>query len=142
MHRSRIILIGWWVLIGCTIFPFSCLLSLAYGQGVNAGLNGEEWGILSKLPGGGKEEKILMVRGIYDGLWMSRALEKGYYCTNRSYEQQVKALDNFYTDHRNYNIPVVNALQVICYELKGKSETGIENLLRFLRQHYDDRVEK
>ena len=37
----------------------------------------------------------------------------------------MKALDNFYTDYRNYNIPVVNALQVVCYELKGESEAGL-----------------
>ena len=69
---------------------------------------------------------------------MSRALEKGYYCTKRSCGLQVKALDGFYTDYRNYNIPVVNALQVVCYEQKGESEAGIESLLRRLRQHYDN----
>ena len=137
MVQSRIVLIRRSVLVGCTIYVFSCLLSLAYGQEVRFGLNGLEWRTLSKLAGGGTEEKILIVRGIYDGLWMSRALEKGYYCTKRSYGQQVKALDNFYTDYRNYNIPVVNALQVVCYELKGESESGIESLLRRLRQHYD-----
>jgi len=139
MVRSRNILIRLSVLIGCTICVFSCLLSLAYGQGVRFGMNGLEWGELSRLPGGGKERKILVVRGIYDGLWMSRGLENGYYCTQRSCERQVKALNNFYRDDRNYNIPVVNALQVICYELKGRSEAGIEELLEFMRQHYDGR---
>jgi hypothetical protein len=115
MVRNRIILIRRSVLISCTICAFTFLLSLAYGQGVAFGLNGLEWKTLSKLPGGATEEKILIVRGIYDGLWMSGALEKGYYCTKRSYGLQVKALDNFYTDYRNYNIPVVNALQVVCY---------------------------
>ena len=43
MVRSRIILIRWSVLIGCTIYAFTCLLSLAYGQGVSFGLNGLEW---------------------------------------------------------------------------------------------------
>jgi hypothetical protein len=142
MVRSRIILIRCSVLIGCTIYVFSWFLSLAYGQEVRFGLNGLEWRTLSKLPGGGKEEKILLIRGIYDGLWMSRGLEKGYYCTKSSYEQQVEALDKFYTDHQNYKIPVVNALQVVCYEEKGKSEAAIEDLLQFMRQHYDDRVQK
>ena len=137
MVRNRICFIRRSVLMGCTIYAFTCLLSLAYGQGVSFGLNGLEWGTLSKLPAGGKQEKMLIVRGIYDGLWMSKALEKGYYCTKRSYGQQVKALDNFYTDYRNYNIPLINALQVVCYELKGESEAGIESLLRRLRQHYD-----
>ncbi len=142
MVRSRIILIRWSVLIGCTICAFTFLLSLAYGQGVAFGLNGLEWRTLSKLPGGGTEEKILVVRGIYDGLWMSGALEKGYYCTKRSYEQQVEALDKFYTDYQNYKIPVVNALQAVCYEEKGRSEAAIEDLLQFMRQHYDDRVQR
>jgi hypothetical protein len=137
MVRNRIILIRRSVLISCTICTFTFLLSLAYGQGVAFGLNGLEWRTLSKLPGGGTEEKILVVRGIYDGLWMSRGLEKGYYCTKRSYERQVEALDKFYTDYQNYKIPVVNALQVVCYELKGESEAGIASLLRHLRQHYD-----
>ena len=136
MVRSSIILIRRSVLIGCTIYVFSCLLSLAYGQGVGFGLNGLEWGTLSKLPGGGTEEKILIVRGIYDGLWMSGALEKGYYCTKRSCGLQVKALDGFYADYRNYNIPVVNALQVVCYEVKGESQAEIESILRHLREHY------
>jgi hypothetical protein len=104
-------------------------------------MTGLEWGELSKLPGGGKEEKMLLVRGIYDGLWMSGGLEKGYYCTKRPYEKQVKTLDKFYTDYQNYNIPVVNALQAVCYEQKGESEAAIADLLRFMRQHYDDRVQ-
>ncbi len=141
MVRSRNLFIRCPVLIGCTIYVFSCLLSLAYGQEVRLGMTGLEWGKLSKLPGGGKEERILIVRGIYDGLWMSGGLEKGYYCTKISYEKQVKALDKFYTDYQNYNIPVVNALQAVCYEQRGRSEAAIEDLLRFMRQHYDDRAQ-
>lgn len=129
-------------LIGCTVSWLTFVLSSAYGDEVALGLNGLEWGRLSKLPAGGREEKMLIVRGIFDGLWMSGSLEKGYYCTTRSYVNQVKALDQFYTDVRNYNIPVVNALQVVCYEHKGKSEAMIEDLLRFMRRHYGARMAK
>ena len=137
--RSRIIPVRWLFLIGCTIQILSCPLPLAKGQEAGFGMNGREWARLSTLPSGGREAKMCTVRGIYDGLWMSRGLEKGHYCTQETYEHQVKALDDFYTDGRNHKIPVVNALQVVCYEIKGEPEAGIENLLEFLRKHYHGR---
>lgn len=71
----------------------------------------------------GNFAKIAFVRGLYEGSCsVSPEWVKQKYYLNLNYKQLVDALDQFYSDYRNLNIPVVWVLHIINVELTGETE--------------------
>jgi|GEM_PF-6582896 len=101
---------------------------------IKFGLDGRSWLGLNDLPDEGKLEKLLLVRGIYDGLMFGQSVILDFYYTKTSYEHLMRALDQFYGDYRNEKILVVYALRVISMELKGASKGEVELELSKLRR--------
>lgn len=98
------------------------------------GLDGRSWLGLNDLPDEGKLEKLLLVRGIYDGLMFGQSVILSHYYTKTSYEHLIRALDQFYSDYRNEKILVVYALKVISMELTGASKEEVDLELGKLRR--------
>ena len=94
-------------------------------------LDGSAWSKLSDA--GSCFEKLILVRGIYDGLMIGHSPVMKDYSTKTSYDHLIKALDQFYGDYRNEKIPVVSALRVISMELRGASKDDVDLELRRLR---------
>ena len=102
---------------------FTGLRKSAYaGDEVRFGMDGRIWAMLSELPNDGKVEKLLIIRGIYDGLMFGRSPFIHEYYTKTSFEHLITAVDQFYNDYRNQKIPVVLALRIISMELRGVSK--------------------
>ena len=97
--------------------------------------NGELWKDLSADPDQerGKLAKLMYVRGIYDGIAFSgeKDLKKMFYIEGEGkkfYGNLIEALDEFYSDYRNINISVIQALVIISAELRGAKKEKIEEL--------------
>ncbi len=97
--------------------------------------NGELWKDLSADPDQerGKLAKLMYVRGIYDGIAFSgeKDVKKMFYieCEGKNfYGNLVEALDDFYSDYRNINVTVTQALVIISAELRGAKKENIEAL--------------
>ena len=75
-----------------------------------------------------KNDKIMYVQGIFDGLIFSRVtINETKISTDLSIEQYIFAIDKFYLDYKNALIPVPFILRIITLEINGYSENEIKN---------------
>ena len=79
-------------------------------------------------------EKFVYVAGLMDGAMLGGMKVQGItISTKLDTEQYVKAIDEFYKDYRNINIPVAFILKVIAFELDGASDNTIKEIVLKLR---------
>ena len=109
-----------------------------------ASLDGAAWRSITE---GDQERadlaKQYYLKGLYEGLQMGftftsqEGLKQAYHFdTNR--EHLARALDQFYQDYRNQQIPAILALQVIAMELRGDPKEEIDSELRRIRRERPD----
>ena len=105
-----------------------------------ASLDGTAWRSITEIDQEKAElAKQHYLKGLYEGLQMGFAFtsEEGFkqvYYLDTSKEHLVTALDQFYQDYRNEQIPAVLALQVIAMELRGDPKEEIDSELRRMRR--------
>jgi hypothetical protein len=121
------------------------LSSVSYGEGrrVNLWFNGELWNSpeLSSKDFLAQTMKVYLIRGVYEGIYYVNPKKLcSIYTCERNYEDLVMALDKFYGDDENIKIPIVDALELVSMEIKGKDKTLIQEKLRILRDTYRDLV--
>ena len=91
--------------------------------------------------------KQAYLKGLYEGLQVGtvfaseEGLKKEYY-QDTTREHLVRALDQFYQDYRNEQVPAVFALRVISMELKGEPKEEIDAELRRMRQVMSDVLQR
>ena len=129
-----------------TIIVFLFLSSTAMADAI---LDGNFWKTLSDYPEEkcGQLCKLTFVRGVYDGMGFTAGLEmkKLFYMEGEGkdfYGNLVYALDKFYSDYKNINITVVEALIIISMELRGASQKEIEELKEYSRKRNLEKQQK
>ncbi len=109
-----------------------------------ASLDGTAWRSITEI---GQERaeiaKQYYLKGLLEGLQMGLAFTseeglKQVYYFDTSREHLVTALDQFYQDYRNEQIPAIQALQIIAMELRGDTEEEIDSELRRMRRGVAD----
>jgi len=80
-------------------------------------------------------EKFIYVLGLMDGAMLGGMKVQGVpISTKLDAEQYVKAIDEFYLDYKNANIPAPFVLKVISFELAGASEEEVNEIILKLRR--------
>ena len=106
-------------------------------EGNSSGANWREFTKIDETMGELVKQSYL--KGLYEGLQVGTVftsedgLKKEYYL-DTTREHLVRALDQFYQDYRNEQVPAVFALRVISMELKGEPKEEIDAELRRMRQ--------
>ncbi len=123
------------ILLAVTLIMFSS--QMARTEIPVWGTRGEVW---KKLQG---FEKWLYIQGLLDGLVFSGNKIHGVEIQPKSNQDPQEslnhikmAIDQFYDDYRNVQIPVPFALKVISMEMKGESRKSIEDELTKLRKTF------
>lgn len=117
------------------IILFMCLIigsSVSHGATMVV-FDGRLWNPL-KYQDSGKGMRVALIRGFYEGVWFADPnLFNARYYLETDYGTLVDAVDRFYGDHRNTNIILGYALQVIAMELRGEDKKKIDDFLKELR---------
>ena len=140
------------------IFLSFLLLNLAgssYCQNkVVVGLHGKSWNSIAELLPKDKAGsaqviafKIGLIRGIYEGIFLSRTpLDwpsfSNSYNTDKSYADLVNTLDGFYTNDENLAIPIAWAIEVVVARSKGEDDAKIQEMLTRMRKSAKELVDK
>jgi hypothetical protein len=103
---------------------------------VEYGVDGTAW---KQLGDAGGAQKLILVRGIYDGLMYGGSPQMRDYYTKTSFENLVSALDRFFADPLNEKIFVVWGLQYVSSQMKGASEAALYLQLYHLRRSAGNR---
>lgn len=105
-------------------------------------ITGVDWKSMGNDPDPDRAKfyKLLFVRGVYDGIGFDGSAEvwKMFYIEGEGknfFGNLVNALDKFYSDNRNVNISIVEALVIISCELRGVKQEGIEKLRELGLKH-------
>ncbi|MDP8258254.1 MAG: hypothetical protein P9L90_02370 [Candidatus Aadella gelida] len=104
--------------------------------------NGWNWNNITLLirNGGvyaGTMMKLALVRGIYEGARTLDPLrEQAVYFQATTYKRIADALDVFYVDEYNRNIPVAEALKVVAMYLRGEEKPAINSKINSMRSVY------
>lgn len=128
------------------ILIFVILIALTNIVYADAIFNGVDWKIMGNDPDPdiAKLYKLLFVRGAYDGIGFAgdAEMKKMFYIEGEGknfYGNLVNALDKFYSDDRNVNIIIVEALVIISCELRGAKQEVIEKLRELGLKHASNR---
>ena len=134
---KKIIAVSFVLVLAMAILPATSL-----AEELRLGVNGETWNSIEKNDGG-DETKQAYVLGIYTGYSSGRAKydtreeRDGDLYWDTSYEILVEALDKFFSDPRNGNIPVFHALRIIAQELRGIDRMELDEIMESEREIYD-----
>ena len=77
----------------------------------------------------------MLVRGIFDGVLYGESPKMRQYLPpeRATFLQEVQALDQFYANALNQQVPVFFALHIVATELKGASRDSTDALTRYYR---------
>lgn len=102
-------------------------------------INGKAW---NGLPSGddfdkefSKHVKLITIKSFYQGAVSvnSKEAQQKYYF-NTTYESLVVAIDFFYKDDKNIELPLEVALRVVAMEFRGENKESIETYLTLNRK--------
>lgn len=107
--------------------------------------NGVDWKGLSNDPDQNRAMvfKLLFIRGIYDGVGFANEdaeFKKAFFISESdSYLNLIDALDKFYSNPRNINITIAEALFIVACGLRGEKQEVIEELTESGRRNASSR---
>lgn len=101
-----------------TIVVLLCPSTLT-SQEPTFGVDGETW-VQIDTTDFGRLQKLILLRGVYDGLLFGRSPEINLYPPNVAWNTLIAGLDQFYSDFANRKILVVWALQVLRVQITGE----------------------
>jgi len=121
-------------LLSCLVVGTTILLPARAikAQEIRFGVDGETW-IQFDTTDVGRLKRVILLRGIYDGLLFGRSPELNSYPVNASWETIIAGLDRFYTDFANRKVPVVLALQVLQLQLRGEPSAAVDSATAYNR---------
>lgn len=113
----------------------------------NISIDGNSWLLIDKSFNNDSEIefiKIMMLHCIVEGAQYSDSSSVFYknLPTSIKYGDLVKALDEFYNDYRNVNLPLIVALRHINSQLEGSSPDTLDMILRLFRKIFNNAAKK
>jgi len=109
---------------------------------ITFGVDGSTWRTLDDFNRLQPLVRLALVRGIYDGLRFGRSPMMPDYYTGTSYLHLIRALDQFYADPANEQIPVVWGLHVVSLDLTGSRVDVVDSLTRVYRRRISEAVQQ
>jgi CTP-dependent riboflavin kinase len=127
------------VFIIFTLLFLTCQVVLA--DSITIGITGKTWNNLGEGSITSSEKryyetlKEFLIRGIYEGVFLSTDKTlKSSYASKGDWSSLASAVDEFYEDNKNEQVPLVYALSIVGMQVNGKDPDSIENTLKGLRE--------